>query len=154
MKTFFASSDFNNDFYDTLIVFNLIYRVSGTFPTYLCNHTTNISNHIQGKWALVRFFEARLSESLEYSIILLRSTDNVKMNFHNFQMMFTWLTIPKFVTWKVFQGQHVFIFCARGLQFNFFLKTHVRIFTTLSKWFYTPIIYFFQFQYRDFQRYL
>ena len=60
---------------------------------------TNILNSIQGKLALLPFFfEVRLSRNLEYSTILLGLTHSDKMSFHNFQMMFKWLTISKLVT--------------------------------------------------------
>ena len=59
---------------------------------------------------LFEFFKITLSESPEYSIILLKLSCNVKMSLHNFQMMLSWLPISKSMTWGIFWGRHVFIF--------------------------------------------
>ena len=102
VKTFFACRDLNNYFYETLFVFNFIYRVSGNFSAYWYDHMTSVLNYIQGKLALLPFFEVRLSRNLEYSAILLGLTHIVKMSFQNFQMMFKCLMILQLVTSGIF----------------------------------------------------
>ena len=100
-EDFCASRDSNNYFHDMLCISNFIYKVSGNFSTHSCDRTTNILRHMPGKWSFIRFFQNDTLREHKIFHRLSQLSCNVKMNFHNFQIILSRFPISKRVTWWI-----------------------------------------------------